>query len=214
MRKFLCFISTFFTICLTTQVFAIPVAYTGSYDEATGVEAAGDFDNIGGPSDVGDFSLLAGTNTFTGSIFTPGDSSDVFNIVIGTNQTLIGASIVFAENASPFNPYFAFPPPNWGLYESTVTPTIFEIPMGPGNDFTAYGPLNYTAPGFSRGSGIYNMLIGNGTFGMNNGGGVDYTMTFLVDETPTSVPEPSILALMVVGIIGLGFARRRRIVTA
>ena len=184
---------------------AVSVPYAGIYDEATGTEAAGDYDNIGGLLDVGDFTLVAGTNTFAGSVFTPTDPSDVFNIVIGPNQTLVGAMIVFAENATAFNPYFGFPPPNWGLFESSVTPTIFDIRMGP-DPANVTSPLTFTAPSFSRGAGIYNMVIGNGTFGMNNGGGVDYTMTFFVQE----IPEPGLFALFGLGLAGMLLVIRRR----
>jgi hypothetical protein len=191
---------------------AVPVpSFNGSYDEATGPEAAGDYDNIGGLTDVGNFALFAGSNTFAGSVFTPGDSSDPFNIVVGPFQTLVGARIVFAENATPFNPFFGIPAPNWTLTENTTTPLIFEIALGPSG---ATEPQTFIAPAFSRGPGIYGVLIGNGTFGMNNGAPVDYTMTFQVKETlpppPPPIPLPATLPLLLGGLAGLVAAARRR----
>lgn len=190
---------------------AAPVpSFNGTYDEATGVEASGDYDNIGGPSDLGDFSLFAGANSFSGSVFTPGDSSDAFNIVLGANQTLVGASIIFAENATAFNNYFAFPPPSWTLSESSVTPKIFDITMGPSANFTLTSPFSAVASFAQIGEGIYNMVLGNGTFGMSNGA-VDYTMVFTVEETSTVVPLPAALPLLLggLGVLGLAGYRRR-----
>lgn len=130
--------------------------------------------------------------------------------MVGPFQTLVGASIVFAENADPFNPLFAQPGPRWSLTESTTTPLIFEIQLGP-NGATA--PQTFSAPVFSRGPGIYGVLIGNGTFAMNNGDPVDYTMTFEVDETlppsPAPIPLPATLPLMLGGIACLVAAARR-----
>lgn len=200
------FIGIIAAATFATQANALSVPYSGTYNEATGTEAAGDYDNIGGNSDVGDFSLLAGVNTFIGSIYTPNDSSDVFNIVVGENQTLVGASITFGTNADPFNPWFGFPGPKWGLYESSITPTIFEIGMGDG----ASGPKVFEAASFNRGQGIYNMLIGNGTFGMNNGGGIGYTMTFTVESLVSAVPLPAGLPLYGAGIALLGFIGWRK----
>lgn len=187
----------------------VVVPYTGAFDEASvlaeGGLPAGDYDTIGGLDDVGLFNLVAGTNTFEGSVFTPGDSSDVFLIGIGANQTLTGASINFATNASPFNPLFAFPGPQWTLEESSTTPTIFNIQ-----------PLNspgvYDAPSFSRDEGIYSVLLGNGTFGMNNGDPVDYTMTFTVTEV-NPVPLPAAVWLFgsaLMGVAGVGYRRKKK----
>ena len=201
-----------------SQAAAITVtSFTGTYDEATGVEATGDYDNIasnlGSPNDVGDFNLVAGTNTFLGSIGSPSDPGDVFNIVIGANQTLVGASLTFGENVDAFNPYFGFPSPTWGLYESSITPVIFEYKVPDSNGSTSAFSSNQV---FSRGPGIYNMTFANGVFGSNNGV-VDYTMTFSVLEIappppppPPAVPLPAGLPLLVAGLgILVGLKRRR-----
>lgn len=208
-----------FYFCLVTLVFGVPNAlavpvpsFTGTYDEASGVEAAGDYDNIGPnlgfPSDIGDFNLVGGINTFSGSIGSGvvGDSSDVFNIVIGANQTLVGASLSYGTNASAFNPFFGFPGPAWGLFESSVTPEIFNVST-PGQGFSAFTSTQT----FTRGPGIYNMLIGNGVFGMSDNSPVDYTMTFTVEETSTVVPLPAALPLLIggLGVLGLAGYRRR-----
>jgi hypothetical protein len=171
---------------------AITVPYSGSFDEADvpGPQdglPAGDYDTIGGLLDVGLFNLVAGSNTFAGSVWTPGDSSDSFLIGIGPHQTLTGASIVFGTNLDPFAPMFAFPAPHWTLEESDPTPTIFDLTVG-SNGLSA--PQISFAPAFERGEGIYSVLIGNGTFGINTGNydtPIDYTMTY---ET-TVIPEPS-----------------------
>ena len=196
----------------SAQAGTVIVPYTGSYDEAL-VPAedglpAGDYDTIGGLADVGQFNLVGGLNTFDGSVWTPGDSGDGFLIGIGANQTLTGASIAFGTNLSPFAPMFAFPPPNWGLYESSAIPTIFEIPVG--FDY-ASSVQNITAPAFIREAGVYNVFIGNGTFGINAGNydtPIDYTMTFTVEEHP--VPIPAALPLCSSGLAVMGFLGWRR----
>ena len=190
----------------------VTVLYAGTYDEAVVPGShdglpAGDYDTIGGLPDVGLFNLVAGSNTFTGSVWTPGDSSDVFLIGIGPLQTLTGASIAFGTNLTPFTPMFSFGPPDpqWTLEESDETPTIFDLPVG----FNGLDSAQITfAPAFSRGEGIYSVLIGNGTFGVNAGNydtPIDYTMTF----TTTVVPLPSAIWLLGTGLGLLGVARQR-----
>jgi hypothetical protein len=194
------------------QAGTVTVPYVGSFDEATvpGPQdglPAGDYDTIGGLPDVGLFNLVAGSNTFEGSVWTPGDSSDVFLIGIGPNQTLTGASIAFGTNLSPFSPMFAFPAPQWTLEESDPTPTIFDLTVG--SDGLTATQISF-APAFERGEGIYSALIGNGTFGINTGNfdtPIDYTMTF---ET-TVVPVPAAVWLFGSGLLCLaGMARRKK----
>jgi hypothetical protein len=193
-----------FVVESTAMADAVTVPYTGSFDEVTvpGPQdglPAGDYGTIGGLPDVGLFNLVAGSNTFEGSVWTPGDSSDSFLIGIGPLQTLTGASIAFGTNLSPFAPMFAFPAPHWTLEESDPTPTIFDLTVG-SNGLSATQIA--VAPAFERGEGIYSVLIGNGTFGINTGNystPVDYTMTF---ET-TVVPEPSSLCFLC-GLAAMG----------
>jgi len=195
------------------QANTVIVPYSGSFDEATvaaeGGLPAGDYDTIGGLNDVGQFNLVAGANTFTGSVHTPADSSDAFVISIGANQTLVGASILFGTNLDPFNPLFAAPGPIWTLEESSPTPTIFLEQLGINH---ADSTQSVTAPAFTRGAGIYSMLIGNGTFATNSNGPVAYTMTFNVTQTvtPAATPIPGALPLFASGLAGLGFVARRR----
>jgi hypothetical protein len=196
------------------QAGTVTVPYTGSFDEASvpaeGVLPAGDYDTIGGLPDVGLFNLVAGNNTFEGSVWTPGDSSDVFLIGIGLTQTLTGASIAFGTSLTPFAPMFAFPPPQWTLEESDPTPTIFDLSVG--SDFLSSADI-VSAPAFTRGQGIYSVLLGNGTFGCCYGGSfdtpVDYTMTFTVDEVV--VPLPPTLPLFGMALAGLGLLGWRRL---
>jgi hypothetical protein len=211
-------LATAFLAALTAggaQVHAgtVTIPYSGSFNEASvpaeGGFPAGDYDTIGGGPDVGLFNLVAGSNTFLGSVKTPNDSSDAFVIGISAGQTLTGASIVFGTNLTLFNPLFAAPAPIWTLEESSVTPTIFLQSLGfRGMD----APLSLSAPAFTRGAGIYSFLIGNGTFATNNNDPVQYAITFTVSQLTATTPIPASLPLFASGLAAMGFLgfRRRR----
>lgn len=188
----------------------VTVPYTGTFNEssvaAEGGLPAGDYDTIGGAPDVGLFNLVAGANTFLGSVYTPYDSSDVFLIGIAPGQTLVGASIVFGTNLNLFDPLFAAPAPIWTLEESSATPTIFLQSLGySGLD----SPISLSAPGFTRGPGFYSLLIGNGTFATNNSEPVQYAITFNVAQV-ASTPIPAALPLFASGLAALGLLAFRR----
>jgi hypothetical protein len=189
----------------------VTVPYAGTFNEssvpAEGGFPAGDYDTIGGGPDVGLFNLVGGANTFFGSVYTPNDSSDAFVIGIGATQTLVGASIVFGTNLNLFDPLFAAPAPIWTLEESSATPTIFLQSLGfRGMD----SPLSLSAPSFTRGAGIYSLIIGNGTFATNNSEPVQYAITFNVTDTVATTPIPAALPLFASGLAGMGFLAFRR----
>lgn len=189
---------------------AVAVPYTGTYDERTQAPG-GDYDAIGGLDDVGEFTLLAGNNFFLGAVRTPGDSSDVFLIRIADNFKLTGASIEWATNANDFNPVFAAPAPIWTLEESDADPTIFVLQMA-GRGTSA--PVLHTAPAFERGPGSYSMLLGNGTFAMNNNDPIAYRMNFtVVDNTPApvSAPNPALLAATALAVLAAQRGRKSAI---
>jgi hypothetical protein len=181
---------------------AVAVPYNGTYDERTQAPNS-DYDAIGGLADVGEFTLQAGSNFFLGAVRTPGDSSDAFLIRIANNFKLTGASIQWATNANDFNPVFAAPAPIWTLEESDADPTIFLLQMA-GRGTSA--PVLHTAPAFDRGPGSYNVLLGNGTFAMNNNDPIAYRMNFTVVDTtpvPVSAPQPALLVASALALLAI-----------
>ena len=180
MKKILRFASLLLvTLTFQAQAALIDVAYNGSFDEssiaAEGGLPAGDYDTIGGLQDVAVFQLVAGNNDFYGSIYSPSDSADVFNIEIGENLRLIGATIEWATNLPSLQLTFPTVPngflqqntffgnaPDWFLEESSTTPevfTIYDLQAGMvGNTFDV-APSFYTAATFSREKGIYSSLL-------------------------------------------------------
>ncbi|MFT6558931.1 hypothetical protein [Sneathiella sp.] len=219
--KLLISVLFFSTASFMAHAALVPVAYTGAYNEA-GNAPGNDYDGIGGSNDVAVFDLIgtpSGTsNTFTGSVYTPVDSSDAFTIRLSEGQTLTGARIVFGTNLNPFNPLFSAPPPNWSMsYTSGTNPEIFNIPVAPDMGIPspppgATAPISSALIPLSLGEGVYNILLGNGTFGTNTGEPVGYVMTFDVTGSPplSTVPLPAALPLYGAGLGLMAFVGWRR----
>jgi len=177
------FINLTLTIILFLSTHAnaglVSVAYSGFFDESSissqdGLPA-GDYDTIGGLNDVALFELVAGTNEFVGSIFSPNDPADVFLIEVGANLRLIGATISWGTNLPGLELNFPTVPPgflqqntffdaapDWFFEESSITPEIFTIEnleAGKVGSTFDVAPSFYTASEFSRGQGIYSSLL-------------------------------------------------------
>ncbi len=130
----------------------------------------------------------------------------MFLVRLAANFKPVGARIEWATNGSSLNPVFAAPAPVWTLDEIGADATIFLLDTA-GRDTAT--PVLHTAPAFERGPGSYGVLLGNGTFAMNNNGLMAYRMNFSVfDTTPPTVSEP--LSTLLVGVaLGLLLATRR-----
>jgi len=210
-----------FVLTVLLTIGAVPAeavlitTFDGTFDEATDplTAATKDFRDLGGTDDVGDFALFVGTNQFFGSIVTPGDNSDAFNIIIGPDETLIGASINFGTNLGSTPTGFNYLSINQGtafeLYESSTTPLLLSLDLTGAN---LYGPTLFTAPpSFTLGPGLYHVLLNSGVLAAYNPpNNVKYTINFEVEGAV--IPAPGAIMLGSIGVGLVGWLRRRRIV--
>lgn len=217
---------------------AIVVPFTGVFYEtdilAEGGQPAGDYDTIGGFQDTALFNLVVGSNEFYGSINSPSDTSDFFNIGVGAGLRLVGAKIDWAINLPGLQySFIGLPPsgflqqstwgvnaPTWFFEESSITPEIFTISaLEAGAVGSTYdvAPRSYVASTFSREEGVYNSLLNaSGTcaqsYVVNFPGvsascvdGIDYKMTYFVEALQvTPPPPPSVTSPSAFALLGFG----------
>jgi len=179
---------------LASPVQAAPIVF----DEATGT-ASGDYSELGGPNDVGQFDLEPGVNQFFGSIVTPCDPSDVFNILIGSGQVLTDVAVDWGLNVTLFYPIAISQNTMLEIYRTSGTDDllVLTIPL-------SYSPGRYSAPSsFELDPGLYNVLISSQVLALNSGAGPRYRANFEV------VPEPSSAALLVLSL-GVLWRRHKR----
>jgi len=148
---------------------------------------------------VGQFELLAGTNSFFGSIVTPSDPSDSFNIILGSNETLTGVSIDWDTDANPFNPVAISQNTELIITEISGLGTILVDIHLP----TASG-LYVAASGLPIMTGEYAVFVKSGVVARNDNSPVSYTAYFEV------IPAPGAILLCSIGIGLVGWLRRRR----
>lgn len=183
------------------------VAATLSVDEATFPGAGGDYNNLLSPprrpGSAEIFRPGGGTNTFTGSIGTPGDQGDTWALLLEPGQTLVRTRISFGTNqdiAINQGSLFAFE-------QSTSNPLLFQIDL-PGG-IRGVLPLEFDSGVLSIGPGFYTATILSGVLASRSNGPVSYIVSFDLTQEVRAVPVPASAGLLAGGALLLaGFARR------
>jgi len=175
------------------------------------------------------------TGTITATIASGNDSSNIFGLngasLAGYAMTLnysYDTSLMSGSAASGMVNYTGSTP---GIISATLTINGYTVvadgnsASGGGNDYVAtflgsgntlIGPQNFGSPGnwtpTTLNNPFSNLSAGGGGLYVNAGAGFDILNWINPSETGsvTESPEPASMALMISGLAGLGYARRRR----
>ena len=125
------------------------------------------------------FNLVAGANTFSGSLDTPTDSQDNWQIVIGTGQTITSITYTIQNNFGISNGFFAFGPNQEAFvtYPPSFSGSISSSPF-------------FTSPGTYAAAVVANIAES-----------ASWSVTINVTQAPVAGP-PTVTS----NIIGVGFS--------
>jgi len=192
-------------ILVSTLSQAAPLAI----NEATFPGAGGDYNNLLSPPRAPGLAEIfrpgAGINTFAGSIRTGtvNDQGDTWAMLLDPGQFITRIRVSFGTNQDiAINQGSVFT-----LETSGPTPTAYTVNL-PGTNSNMLPTLTDSGV-LSIGTGFYTATILTGVLASSTNGAVGYVVSFDVIDT-RAIPTPASLGMMLVGLIGLGAAARRR----
>jgi hypothetical protein len=145
--------------------------------------------------------------TFDGTFVCTNDFSTV-NSLTGTLTGYDGSNFVFL-GAGHSELITALSPGDYGLAPGTFFTQILDGPGGVGPNFIDFG-YSFDSSGIALSAGgVDDPTNPNGLLGLNN---INYTDAMV--SSTVAVPEPGTLALLALGLVGLGATQRRRTISA
>ncbi len=148
------------------------------------------------PLMTGQFSITGTVeNVGTTLMFTAGDVVVGTGTQTGTFLTLLsnGEAVTAPSANIPYSPYTAG---SYFFQIGSLTVTLDSLGV------SGKGPLDFSGVADLTASGFADTLA-NYSFSIPASGSTDFTATFIAEAAPPAVPEPSSLALLGSGILGL-----------